>query len=217
MIKLKKGGEPKSLIDNKAAWKKDLLDAIASGGDVPQGIYSRYNSQDVKKALRAECNSKCMYCESEVDHIGYLHIEHIRPKARHKFPELTYEYENLGLACPVCNGNKSDTFDATLPFINPYVDNPPKHFYAAGPFVFAKARDKRAKLTETEIGLNRSALFEARGERIKTLRGLFDEYHREKNATLKAALKAQLLKEIENDKPYSFCGKAFVDALLLSE
>lgn len=180
--------------------------------DVPKSLSTKYNQDEVKDSLRVESNSKCMYCESKVEHISDLHIEHIKPKAKDKFPDLTFEYSNLGLACPVCNRGKSDTYDAVLPFINPYIDDPANHFYAVGAFVWAKPGDDRAKLTENEIDLNRAELVETRGERMKIIRELINTYHIQVNLTLKASIKKQILMEVEKDKIYSFCCKTLVDS-----
>jgi uncharacterized protein (TIGR02646 family) len=211
MIKIEKGAEPVVLADNKVKWTGDLLALIAAGNPVPHSLYTKYNQNEVKDALRKECNSKCMYCESSVEHISYLHIEHIRPKARDKYPELTFEYNNLGLACAICNGNKSDTYDEANTFINPYVDEPQTHFHACGAFIFANAGDDRAKLTELEIDLNRGDLLEQRGERLKTIRGLLDDFEQQNNPTLKTAIRKQILTEIDIDKVYSFCISSYAN------
>ncbi len=212
MIKLTKGNEPAILTANKANWTAQLRALQIANQAVPKSLATQYNQDEVKDALRIECFSKCMYCESKVEHISDLHIEHIKPKAKDKFPDLTYEYENLGLACPVCNRGKSDTFDNAVPFINPYVDDPTNHFYAIGAFVWAKSGDSRAKLTENEIDLNRADLIETRGERMKTIRELIDSFHSQTNLTLKASIKKQILKEVDKDKIYSFACKALVDS-----
>lgn len=214
MIKLTKLAEPQVLIDNKAQWTTQLLGHIARNEKVPSSLSNAYNIKEVKDNLRSESNSKCMYCESNVGHISYEHIEHIKPKAKTKFPQLAYEYDNLGLSCPKCNMNKSDTYDINNTFINPYVDNPSDHFVSYGAFVWAKSADNRAKLTEIEIELNRPELLETRGERLKTIRGLVDSYNRTPNGVLKNALKKEIDIEIAEDKPYSFCAQKLVKDLL---
>lgn len=210
MVKLKKGNEPDVLSANKTDWTNQLLSLIGADQPIPTSLYKKYSHDEVKDALRSECNSKCMYCESKVEHITDLHIEHIKPKAKDQYPELTYQYDNLGLACPLCNRNKRDIYDPDVPFINPYIDEPDDHFNAYGAFVWAKSGDERAKLTELQIDLNRSELIEARGERLKTIRALVDDYHNQRNPTIKAAIKKEILKEVDKDKIYSFCCSVFV-------
>jgi len=211
MIKLTKGNEPALLTANKVTWTNQLRALQNANRVVPPALATKYNQDEIKDALRTECLSKCMYCESKVEHISDLHIEHIKPKAKAKFPDLTFEYNNLGLACPVCNRNKSATYDITVPFVNPYIDDPSTHFYSVGFLIWAKPGDSRAKLTENELELNRPDLMEARGERLKTIRGLIESHHIETNLTVKASIKKEILKEVDRDKVYSFCCKALVD------
>lgn len=214
MIKLTKSAEPATLTANKAAWTAQVLAHIAAGTKVPKALENNYNSKEIKDSLRAESKSKCMYCESMVGHITFEHIEHIKPKAKHKFPQFTFEYSNLGLSCPKCNMNKSDTYDNVNPFIDPYNDNPQNHFTAAGAFVWANSGDTRAKISEIEIDLNRPELLETRGERMKTIKNLIDNYNVTPPGALKDALKKEIDKEIAEDKPYSFCAKKLADTLM---
>lgn len=214
MIHLTKKPEPHVLTTNKANWTTQLLGFISRNEKVPSTLSNAYNTKEVKDSLRLESHSKCMYCESKVGHITYEHIEHIKPKAKTKFPQLAYEYDNLGLSCPKCNMNKSDTYDTSNTFINPYIDVPTTHFIALGAFIWAKSGDNRAKLTEIEIELNRTELLETRGERLKTIRGLVDSYNNTPNGVLKNALKKEIDIEIAENKPYSFSAKKLVDDLI---
>lgn len=214
MIKLTKNAEPASLTANKATWTAQVLANIATGKKVPKALANNYNSKEIKDALRIESKSKCMYCESTIGHITYEHIEHIKPKAKHRFPALIFEYSNLGLACPKCNMNKSDTYDLANTFIDPYNDNPEIHFVAYGSFIWANSGDTRAKLSEVEIDLNRPELLESRGERMKAIKNLVDSYNITPAGALKIALKREIDIETAENKPYSFCAKKLVEALI---
>jgi uncharacterized protein (TIGR02646 family) len=214
MIKINKGGEPNILVNNKVVWTTELMGYINTNVKVPDGVYNRYNNNEVKAALKTECSNKCMYCESNVSHVSYEHIEHIKPKAKTKYPTLTYEWDNLGLACPICNMNKGDQYDLNLPFINPYMDNPSLYFVAIGHFIYHKHANQRAEITKRIIKLNRPELIEKRLERLESISRLIDKYHSETNLTLKAAIKAEIEIEILDDKPYSFCAKSLYDALM---
>lgn len=214
MIQLTKKPEPQVLSDNKTNWTNQLLGHISRNEKIPSTLANAYNTKEVKDSLRLESHSKCMYCESKVGHITYEHIEHIKPKAKTKFPQLAYEYSNLGLSCPKCNMNKTDTYDVNNPFINPYIDNPSTHFISYGAFIWAKSGDDRAKLSEIEIDLNRAELLETRGERLKTIRGLVDSYNNTPNGVLKNALKKEIDTEVAENKPYSFCAKKLVQDLM---
>jgi 5-methylcytosine-specific restriction endonuclease McrA len=214
MIKLNKSVEPTSLASNKANWTSQVLAHITAGTKVPKSLENNYNTKEIKDALRAESKNKCMYCESTVSHITFEHIEHIKPKAQHRFPQLIFEYSNLGLACPKCNMNKSDTYDSVNPFIDPYTDDPQNHFTAFGAFVWAKPGDIRARISEIEIDLNRPELLETRGERMKTIRDLVDNYNISPVGALRDALKKEIEREIAENKPYSFCASTLVNTLM---
>ncbi len=204
MIKLAKGAVPASLAAYASTWRNEILAHHAAGTDVPDALASNYNQDDVKTALETECHKKCMYCESKIAHVTFAHIEHYKPKKKGKFPELTFEWTNLGLACPRCNLAKHDKFDNAVPFINPYVDDPKAYFRAEGAFVRPVPGNTRAELTELEIELNRAELVERRQDRLKEMRRLIACYNREAHPRLKAALLQQIKDEVKESTEYSF-------------
>jgi uncharacterized protein (TIGR02646 family) len=51
----------------------------------------------VTTAEASEYGVRCAYCEDAIHHAG--HIEHFRRKNKNHFPELTFEWSNLFLAC----------------------------------------------------------------------------------------------------------------------
>ena len=213
MIKLNKQPEPDLLSRNKTQWTKELMSYINRGQKAPDHIKNRYNHSEIKTVLRTETNGgKCMYCESPIAVVASEHIEHYRPKAI--YPHLTFEWNNLGLSCPKCNINKSDTFDENCTYINPYIDLPNDHFVFSSTMVFHKPNDKRSQLTELQLDLNRSELIEARKHRIDAIRPLIDQYVSESNPALKAILKKEIEKEIAADKPYSMCTQAVYKSLI---
>lgn len=210
MIKISKNQKPQILKDNADTWKKELMDYVEKGDKIPKSLSNKYNDCKVKDALKTESSAKCMYCESVVKHVAHEHIEHIKPKSVKKYPSLTFEWCNLGLACPICNMNKSDIYDDQIPFINPYIDNPSDFFVAAGPCVFARPGKRRAELTEKVIKLNRTALIEQRLERIDYLRELVDKHNKETNSTLKSMILNEIKIELGSNKPYAFVSNALV-------
>ena len=213
MIKINKLDEPTILSNNKDNWTNELLNIIQSGNKVPSTIYNRYNNKEIKNKLKEESNNKCMYCESVIGHIAHEHIEHFRPKAKSKYPQLTYEWNNLGLSCPICNMNKRDEFDEDLPFINPYFEEPNDFFIALGNMIYPKLGNRRAELTRSIIKLNRPELIERRTERLNTIELLINRYSEASNETLKQAILNEILIEIETDKPYSMCAKSLFNLL----
>ena len=213
MIKLNKKPEPNILSNNKIKWTSELMYYVNLKQKVPDQIINRYNHPDIKTILKEETNNgKCMYCESTISVVAPEHIEHYRPKKH--YPELTFEWSNLGLSCPRCNLNKKDVFDENCTYINPYNDSPDKHFISLGTMIYHKPNDKRALLTEFKLELNRPELMEARKTRIEAIRPLIDQYVAENNPTLRSILKREIEKEIAEDKPYSMCAKAVYKLIL---
>ncbi|MFD4706964.1 hypothetical protein ACFWM3_19135 [Gottfriedia sp. NPDC058432] len=115
MIYIKRTQEPSCL-------KKDTLSA---GYLETQRAISHYSSKkteefnfivykDVKEELVNMFNGKCAYCETKIVDTQYPHIEHYRPKGKIvgepiKDPGyywLASDWENLLLACQVCNGQE---------------------------------------------------------------------------------------------------------------
>lgn len=56
--------------------------------------------------MKAIYHGKCAYCETLVEQ---LHVEHFRPK-RGGYYWLAYSWDNLLLACPICNTSKKNGF-----------------------------------------------------------------------------------------------------------
>jgi uncharacterized protein (TIGR02646 family) len=57
--------------------------------------------------LEHEQNCLCIYCESKIS-IDNSHIEHVKPKAQGRFPELTFVYDNLTVSCNGTSHNQED-------------------------------------------------------------------------------------------------------------
>lgn len=169
-----------------------------------------YKHVDNKEALKKASFEKCIYCESKVTHIYYGDVEHIKPKI--KFPELEFEWTNLGFVCAKCNGIKTDKFDENTPFIDPYIENPEDHIIALGPIIQQKQGSEKGELTICEIGLNRPQLIERRKEKIDQIGKTIIACFRTNNQTLKNNALAELKKEAEDNKEYSLCIKFLLKA-----
>lgn len=211
MIALIKTQEPNVLAQNGKQWTSDLMAYIKSGSKIPDNIKNRYNHPDVKDALISETHGKCMYCESYISAIAPEHIEHYRPKAL--YPEKTFEWNNLGLACPWCNIKKSDSFEEACAIVNPYMENPDDFFISLGTIIYHKPNNKRAELTEYLLELNRPELIEGRKHVLDNICPLIDRYVGESNPLLKQLIKENIKKEMENDKPYAMCVRTLVRTL----
>lgn len=67
--------------------------------------------RDWKEDLSIEGKNQCVYCAINTNSYGGIrnfHVEHYRPKAKDKFPELENEFTNLFFACSICNCFKGD-------------------------------------------------------------------------------------------------------------
>ena len=73
---------------------------------------SRYGHNIVRKELEYLYLGKCCYCETKINPVSTAHVEHFRPKSKitgvnkNGYYWLGYEWSNLLLACPSCNGIK---------------------------------------------------------------------------------------------------------------
>ena len=173
-----------------------------SGGD--------YKHPDNKDALQSASHGKCMYCESSVLHISYGDVEHIKPKSR--YPQLEFDWLNLGFVCSKCNGTKRDKYSEEQPFINPYDEDPDLYLVATGATLWGKT--DRGKHTIVEIGLNRVDLLERRKEKLKVIQSLINAWKGLSSAPEKECIR-NLIEELAHEsKEHSLCIKSIVDAEL---
>ena len=177
MISLTKTNCPQILLDNAEIWREELMATINAGGEPTRTQKNRYSRRQVKDAIVAETHEKCAYCESKIRHVDDGDIEHIAPKAPH--PERSFEWENLTLACTICNRFKDDytvTPDTPEELINPYSDNPSNHFLFHKEILTPAPESLRAHKTEEVIRLNRNELVEKRREKIAEVHDYLTSY-----------------------------------------
>lgn len=205
MIRLTKGPIPAILAQNAALWTKEVTDAIAAGRDPTPTQLSRYRHKDIKDALKLETHRKCAYCESKALHVTHGDVEHIAPKSVN--PALSFDWQNLTLACDVCNtckGNKEG-------FVDPYVDTPSDEIGFYGPMIFGLPGRNRAERTVTELGLNRIDLLERRKERlqalIERLRRLNETADEQQREFIRSAL---INFEAADDREYAACVRKWI-------
>lgn len=214
MIKLTKGVTPDILVANGAAWTQILLDKKASG-EVPTNTEkTRYRHPDIKDALKNETSGKCAYCESKLLHIHHGDVEHIMPKSLDLASILLWE--NLTLACEVCNQKKSDLDPNALHILDPYSDEPSDHLVFAGSMAVAKGTPKGISSLAI-LDLNRGELVERRKEKLDKLAFLIDTVTR--NDLPLPARRALWADAVANDvsaaSAYTAASKAFIDFMTL--
>lgn len=205
MIELEKGDEPEVLRKRADEWTRQLLELLENGESVPPHIWRRYAHEDIKRQLKRDSWGKCIYCESRVEHVSFLHIEHIAPKS--KFPRRTFVWRNLGLACSRCNNCKGDSYSEDTPPINPYEEDPVEFLIAAGELIWPQPGNDRALLTHSLLKLNRADLLEARRRRLETIRSLAENASRAPNPDVREAFIQQLCEELRDEGEYLFVAR----------
>lgn len=171
MIKLTKTAKPAILIKNADEWTRVVLEKIAAGEKLTSTDDARYRHADIKAALVAETHGKCAYCESKLKHIHHGDVEHIAPKSLE--PAKRYEWNNLTLACEICNQNKSNRDPNVEHIIDPYVTEPSEHLTFVGSFLFPLGT-VNGKNTEVLLELNRVALLERRKSRLEHILSIYE-------------------------------------------
>ena len=151
MRNVKRLSKPVSLKNNAVGWTKDLLSKIEeckhNKTEVPDAFYNHYNQSDVKERLKEMYNSLCCYCEGRTGVVEFGHIEHRKPKK--KFPEDTYNWDNLHLVCTRCNTMKGEKYSGKYPILDAVIDKIPKHltYKVDRRGVWPKSRTKRGETT----------------------------------------------------------------------
>ncbi len=197
----------------KVYWKGIMIRLNRPECPNPQALENGdYKYRENKQALRQASHDKCMYCESKISHIDYAHVEHIKPKADNKFPELEFDWDNLGYSCPKCNNAKSDKYDVNTPFIDPYAENPEEHIFVFGCILFPRNGSERGDLTILEIELNRADLLEKRQTRIDEITKVLNACFRTNNDNLRNNAMESIRQEANVDKEYSLVVNALIKA-----
>lgn len=134
MISLHKSAMPAVLVQNGVEWTRVIVEKMARGEELTQAEKTRYRYPQIKQAPVEETHGKCAYCESKLQHIHHGDVEHIFPKSLR--PEQTVDWENLTLACEICNQNKSNRDPHVEQIIDPYAVDPAQHLMFAGTIVY---------------------------------------------------------------------------------
>lgn len=171
MIKLTKEPKPKILLENAEAWTAILLSKLAAGVEPTPAERTRYRHKEIKSALEKETSGKCAYCESKLKHIHHGDVEHIYPKSLD--PSKQLDWENLTLACEICNQNKSSRDPHVEFIIDPYIKNPDQHIFFVGSMAFPLGTAEGVSSIAL-LDLNRTALVVMRNETVQRIMGLYD-------------------------------------------
>ncbi len=208
MIKLRKHAEPQVLHLHGASWLKALQDKIESGEIPTDTEKSRYRHPEIKTALKLETNGKCAYCESRLLHIAFGDVEHISPKSL-KVAD-TFRWDNLTLACDVCNTYKKDAID----IVDPYVDEPETFFKFLGPLMYAHPEHRKGVVTVKQLRLNRPDLLENRNKRLEAISSIVLTIRTVSDHSVRKALINDLLdNEAADQAEYAAFVRSFIAAI----
>ena len=192
-----------------------------------------YGAKSVKNALIKAQHGKCAFCESKITHIDFGDVEHFRPKGGTRQSDdepmslpgyywLAYVWENLFLACSLCNqrfkknffpladaGTRAqshhDDVSAEAPlFIDPARDAPEELIGFREEIAFPIDDDPRGRATIEALGLNRPELSERRLDHhrmLATIRNLVQLLPSDSEAALEA--RAVLEAAVRDDAQYA--------------
>lgn len=102
MIRRRRGPEPPELVAERA---RRVAQGISNPGARQTGV--GYGPASVREALRRVQAGRCAYCATRTVESTFDAVEHYRP--RNGYWWLTWTWQNLWLACTVCQG-KSNKF-----------------------------------------------------------------------------------------------------------
>lgn len=209
MRNLNKGQQPDVLKNNEETWLKDIEETEKLGEKPTKTQLGRYNHPDVKAALLSETYEKCAYCESKLRHISYGDIEHVVSKD--KSPQLRFNWDNLTIACDVCNTKKS----SKLGILDPYRDKPEEQLFFTGPTIFAREGHDAALYTELTMELNRIQLVERRVKVIERIISLVRTAKKIVDPTIRQALIDDIkTNECRDDVEYAVMARTYVRAII---
>ena len=159
------------------SWKTSNPNATYNDLSDPNDANARAAKQALKDALLKEQKYLCCYCECRIDD-STSHIEHFKPKAQDKFPDLQLEYSNLHASCTKrptgkpdehCGHKKADVYSKDL--VSPLEYDCSTHFqYMLNGTIVGT--DDRGKATIATLNLN-SALLDIQR---KTLIDYFSDF-----------------------------------------
>lgn len=212
MIKLNKLPKPDVLLKNAEEWTTTITNKIKNQEKPTNTEKTKYRHPEIKRTLLTETNGKCAYCESKVQHIHHGDVEHIFPKSLD--PEKTFEWENLTIACEICNQNKSNKDPLVQHIIDPYNVDPALHLTFQGSLIFSLGSNQGHN-TKTLLDLNRSELCERRKDKLEKVMMIFETILKEDLPLIvrKTIYDNLLLNEGDSSHEYSAMNMSIIEAM----
>lgn len=209
MRKITKGTIPPVLKENGAAWTATYLEYVNRNEEPPDAVTNKYKHPKVKGALVEETHGKCAYCEARIVAIYPGDVEHVLAK-KHR-PDLIFTWENLTLACQICNTHKSDYHSIDEPLVHPHDDEPRQHLTFLGPTCVNAPGDLKGRRTLLLLQLNRMPLVEKRHEKAREIAELLDSLAQTKEPMMRQILKKQVLLKAADSEEFSSMVKTILE------
>ena len=212
MIKLTKLAEPEILRNHGEEWTRAFIEKIEKGEKPTATEASRYRHPDIKAKIIEETHGKCAYCESKLRHIHHGDVEHIYPKSLDETKR--FQWDNLTLACEICNQNKSNKDPRTEHIIDPYEIDPDQHILFIGPLIFPKGTPQ-GQSTTVLLDLNRSDLVERRKEKLSQIMASYNTVFQSNlpDATKKAILANIKANDASSTAAYTAMARALMQQM----
>lgn len=209
MRNIEKSPEPKILQEKKEDWKAALLSENSQTNQI------KYRDPEIKTALLSETSNKCVYCESKIGHNCPGDIEHKIPKSLK--PELTFDWDNMTIACNECNRRKGQYYDPDCMFLDPNIDDVESLLCHVGPIVFNVPGSTRSEVTVRLLELNtlvgRQSLIDRKMEKLESIKNLCERTIKTRNPVLKSFLLQDLEDQCDISSEFSAMVKKYVSDL----
>lgn len=125
-------------LDSIKPWAKEYWDTdpVVNGGNIKASV-SQIKTK-IRESLNTVSHGTCTYCGSSLGVTSDEHLDHFAPK--YKYPDFTFELNNLFIACTKCNLSTRKGKKLTISklhqryakckfkIVHPHFDNIDKHF-----------------------------------------------------------------------------------------
>ena len=199
-----------------------------------------YGHESVKKALIEAQHGKCAFCESRITHVQYGDVEHFRPKKgvlhgtslmRPGYYWLAYDWDNLLLACQICNQrHKRNAFPLLRGsvrarshlgsiakerplFIHPGQEDPQDEIEFRDHAPVAHNGSIRGRRTIIGLGLERRELMEERERHLEIIRHLSAARSALPQGPLRNEIDDHLRRASHDSQPYSAMVRCFLASI----
>lgn len=251
MIKIDRDAPPKNTsMDKKKDTELQKIRAAIIKKEKPK--FKPLWRNKVKEYLYESQYGKCCYCEQKKGE-GETDVEHFRPKAQVKennnhlgYWWLAYEWDNLLIACKICNSNSNkgtqfplkdenkrafteqDNIKEEEPvLINPLTENPedfikydiPEDFKSSQLMIKAVGKNARGDMTVNELtGINDKEALLARRHQFKSYSRLYRIFTASKNdpEERKEIIK-EIKEEMQSSNPFAGLARYYFSRLLKKE